>query len=449
MKNRQDRQDRFSRGARFSRSSRRARYSRILLLAACCLASCADDDGGSGSLGTDEIAFTTSIGDDLETRAGEDKSLNDYGYAELGVWGMKYNGTSPQPVMPNYRVQYDASKYNYQSTLEHWGYDHLLNISDETQYLKYWDDELPYYQFVGYAPYATGKMTEDPTTGKKISKHMYGDNLTTRYNNTTISASDHVLAFYNFLNGNIQYSASNDFILAHGSRDGSSSTTASANYDILDKTTMTSTPFHGNVAMAFNRLTCVVEFKIYQAAPTTGWTDPGISTSNFSYTAANITINNFYDKADVYESFAKTVTNEAIKWDGYANTYRTCVEFDSKIDITGDDPLTPFGSNLVQKADIPIDNGSYTYTATITPKGGIIQLPQSGVNLVASVTVPTSDAESTWTKTVTISDQTWEANKRYVYYLIYPWRTSEAIKVVLKEIAWSSGGSQEIEETDW
>lgn len=424
-----------------------------LVLSTCiilCFCACGKDDGNGSKIPSNEeapIAFCTTISEDQTTRA-EDKGLKDYGYAEFGVFGMKYNGDATsdvQTIMRNYRVQYDASRYNYQSTLEHWGYEGLLNVSTESQYLKYWDDEIPFYQFVAYAPYAEkdrevgnlqDETQEELADGKKVVKNV---NKGTDQNHTM------VLGFYNFLKGNLPYSTYNDFILAHYQRDATSNLNSATNKDILENTTLSSTPFHGNVPLAFNRLTCVVEFRIYQQAPN-NWNDPGISTSNFAYKDIDIKINNFYDKGTVYENIHKTVTTEGINWGIFNAAYRTNIVWGTK--INSNPATTNFGSNLKTSADIPIDNGTYKYTATITPTGGIIQLPQGGVDIVATVTVPISGNPDA-TKTVNITNQTWQANKRYVYYLIYPWAEAEDIKVVLKELAWNSGGSQEFEETDW
>ena len=418
------------------------RHLCILCVGIACLCSLFSCAGGNDSYTpaiddqSNELRFSATVGGAETTRA--DVSMVSDGYTEFGVWGLKYMTSTTQTVMSNYKVRHDANIYHYQNTSEHWGYDGQTNISGNTQYIKYWDDENPWYQFVGYAPYCNADDDADISVeSNKVTKEIR--NISTRYGN--VNVPDSTVAFYNFVRGNIKYTHDNDFIIAHYQRK------KTMGKDILDNTAEASCgSLHANVPLGFNRLTSVVEFRIYQAAPS-GWVDPGTKESNFTYTALQLQINNFYDKADVYENYKMTtLTNEAVNYaTAYNASYRTNVEYiNSKTTVA-----TAFGEEIVQSADIPLakkdDATTYEkYAKTVTPAGGIIQIPQSGVDLTATVTVPNHGS-----KTVTITDQTWEANKRYIYYLVYPASQNEDIKVVLEEIAWHDGGEQRFEQTNW
>ena len=402
---------------------------------------CSSDDNDSRPVEQVPLAFGAGIVSDDEgsgtTRADMTSALIEKGYSQIGVCGFKYVGESDvQTVLPNYNVIYDEQLFNYYNTAEHWGYDGLTNITGNAQYLKYWDDENPRYQFVGYAPYATGTATNKyvEVAGKDAGQYVQ---------------------FNNFLQGNVTYSIANDFILAHYERNTTDARKSNwYNTDVMSgiMNTGSDVVLHDHVPLSFHRLTSVVEFRIFQqvAENTNDWdtsNDPGLAVSNFTYNSLSITMNGAYTKGTVYESYARSVDHEQIAWltsrSNPVTTYRTEVVW------SGTNTQCSFGENLMgtttASVDIPI---GLRYASSITPDGGIIQLPQSGVNMTVTMAMPTASNPNE-TKTVTIENQTWVVNKRYIYYIIIPYQAAEDIKVVLKEVAWSDGGTQTFEVTDW
>ena len=418
----------------------------IFLLCGMLCVSCSGDDSEKATAVDEQMPLAFGAGivsDDASsgTRADLTAALIDKGYSQIGVCGFKYVGESDvQTVLPNYNVIYDEQLFNYYNTAEHWGYDGLTNITGNAQYLKYWDDENPHYQFVGYAPYATAATA---VAGKKYVE-VYGKD-----------AGQYVM-FNNFLQGNVTYSIANDFILAHYERNTTDASKSNwYNKDVMSgiTTTGSSVVLHDHVPLSFHRLTSVVEFRIFQQV-TNGnndWDaskDPGLAVSNFTYNSLSITMDNAHTQGTVYESYARSVTNEQIAWltsrSNPVTTNRTEV-------VWHDSPSSnlAFGENLkgttTAAVDIPI---GLRYASSITPDGGIIQLPQSGVDMTVTMTIPTA-SDPNGTKTVEIEDQTWVVNKRYIYYIIIPYIAAEDIKVVMKEVAWSDGGTQSFEVTDW
>ena len=418
----------------------------IFLLCGMLCVSCSGDDGEKAAAVDEQMPLAFGAGivsDDASsgTRADLTAALIDKGYSQIGVCGFKYVGESDvQTVLPNYNVIYDEQLFNYYNTAEHWGYDGLTNITGNPQYLKYWDDENPHYQFVGYAPYATAATA---VAGKK-------------YVEVTGKDAGQYVQFNNFLQGNVAYSIANDFILAHYERNTTDANDENwYNKDVISGTTNTgssSVVLHDHVPLSFHRLTSVVEFRIFQQVSdgNNDWEtskDPGLAVSNFTYNSLSITMDNAYTKGTVYESYARSVNNEKIAW----QTSRSNPVTTNRTEVvwSGAKTQCSFGENLIgtttAAVDIPI---GLRYASSITPDGGIIQLPQSGVDMRVEMTIPTA-SDPNEKKTVKITNQTWVVNKRYIYYIIIPYKAAEDIKVVLKEMAWSDGGTQSFEVTDW
>ena len=207
MKNRQDR---FSRGARFSRSSRRARYSRILLLAACCLASCTDDGLLDGSMVSEsDGAMTFVVNQKNMTRSALSGSHPDF-----GVYATASSSATTTIVMPNYLAG-DASESGVykaygdfsKGSTQGWTYQALGNANTDKptsittpsgqytrsevkqQSLQYWNTSRSKYNFLAFTPYLPS--TENTDASALTDKaHMVFDK-----DNNKMTFS-HIHAFY-------------------------------------------------------------------------------------------------------------------------------------------------------------------------------------------------------------------------------------------------------------